>query len=66
MGGRGGGSQVNIGKCAEQFVTFRSKEHGGVKELWKNVSRVGKNVSRVGENASNCEGNFLGKVENWG
>ena len=30
------------------------------------MSRVGKNVSRVGENASNCEGNFLGKVENWG
>ena len=55
VGGRG--SQVNIGKCAELFVMFRSKEHGGVKELSEKCgsdqSRVGKNVSRVGKNATN-------------
>ena len=32
-GGGGGWSQVNIWKCAELFVTFWSKEYGGVKEL---------------------------------
>ena len=34
-GEEGGRSQVNIRKCAELFVTFRSKEHGGLKNCGK-------------------------------
>ena len=58
--------KLNKGKCeALQFggrakVRFKSKEHGGNKELLGNVTRVGKNVCRVGKNVTNCKK----KVEN--